>query len=130
MAYTATSWTVSVVSTDREMGRKKRVLAKLTLPTGNTIPTGGVPLPPIGKLGFVKKIDQLKLENHHPLTYATTRTKAMRWEINTSGYLAKAFKYSTATLAAAPSGGRMIRAQLTSITIDQAQVLMVTAVGF
>lgn len=59
-ALTAASWTV--VITDRKIQNGyKRIVGTLALAGVDTYPTGGVPMPTVGNLGFVRNCDRVEL---------------------------------------------------------------------
>lgn len=127
---TATSWTVTILDSQL-FGRAKkykRVTAKIT-PAAGEVPLTGIPLP-ASQLGMTRFANYV-LHTDHGAVYATAAGAALKWNLNVTGKSVNAYKYSTATLAASPSGGRFLRKLATTVEISStAHVLYITAKGY
>lgn len=140
-AYTATDWTVSYITATNKMngryfdteirGKKRYVNLKLTLPSGGTVPAGGIPLPTGKNVGMVRNVDYYILRHDLTTNFTTGRLKALKWVMNTTGKKLLAYRYTMTTGAAASSGGRAIRsATVLNLTVSGVNNFYVTAVGW
>lgn len=59
-ALTSASWTVTITRRDIE-GKSKRVTGSIVLAGVDTYPTGGIPLPAIGRFGFKRNMDNFQI---------------------------------------------------------------------
>lgn len=59
-ALTAASWTVTISDRKIQNGYK-RVRGTLALAGTDTYPTGGVPMPTFGNMGFSRNVDEIRL---------------------------------------------------------------------